>query len=105
MMHFVSGAIRTANNHNNPYEVDVKNGLSYTPSQMASLTAQGKATSLESLAGFVDNRPLADNEPLPIEFRRGVDMNDAYEAEKHSRGKIKRLNDSVARGSDANTSK
>lgn len=105
MMHFVGGAIRTANNQNNPYECDVKNGLSYTPSQMASLTAQGKATSLESLSGFVDNRTLADSEPLPMEFRRGVDMNDAYEAEKRSRGKIKRLNDSVAHGSDANNVK
>lgn len=73
------------------HEVGVKNGLSYTPSEMNEMTAKGKAVSLDALSGSSYFETAPDNMPLPIHMQRGVDMNDAFEQQYESHENISRF--------------
>lgn len=76
------------------YVVDVTpvtQNLSITPSDMLEQTNHGFAVSSQldsSMFSDGDTSPYVD---LPLELRRGVDINDAWQASKDARQKIRKL--------------
>lgn len=62
-------------------------GLAYTPSDMARMSDRGISISSMNDQNFYDGSPSAKFD-VPIELRRGVDVNDAWNASRSSRRKI-----------------
>lgn len=87
-MIYTTPLVRPAQTPFQPFEIPTQNGLSYTPSQMNSLTSQGRATSLATMESSAYYQDGTLNEPLPLEFIRGASMNDAFEMEMDSREKV-----------------
>lgn len=71
-------------------EEAVQDNLAYTPSQMMQLAADGIPVSTQSVAAlsFDDGTRKLDFEPL-MEFRRGVEMTDLWEARQDVKAKMK----------------
>lgn len=98
-MHFTRHGMVFAHNENKPHEVDVPQGLAYTPAEMLTKTQRGSSISLDSLAPYAE---YDTNESLrmDLEDTRGVDMNDVWEASQIAaekvtsmhRGMVKELN-------------
>ena len=82
------------NNANLPNEKVVNPNLAITPSQMERLTREGKSIQMHSLDGsmFYDNLPVS--EPIPLEYTRGIDDNDAWEASVESQKKLRKFKQS-----------
>lgn len=76
------------------HEVRVKDGLSYTPAEMNDLTAKGRSVSLETLSGL-SYFEAVDGDTLPIHMQRGVDLNDAFEAQYDSHEKMSKFKHSL----------
>ena len=62
-------------------------GLAYTPSDMARLSERGVSVSTVNDQLFYDGSPAASFD-IPIEMRRGVDANDAWNASRSARRRI-----------------
>lgn len=71
-------------------EIPVQGGLAYTPSKMMQLAQDGIPISTQTAAGvqYDDGYRKLDFEPL-MEFRRGVDITDVWEADMDARQKVK----------------
>lgn len=68
----------------------VQNGLAVTPSQMMELASQGIPISPNNLGlGFEEGVSDLDFTP-PLQYQRGIDIGDLYEAREDSKAKIKR---------------
>lgn len=73
-------------------EAVVQNGLALTPSDMDRMRMLGQPITTQQLQSVVYQNDCPDwNEPSP-EFKRGVDMNDLYEARRSSvsKGRVAR---------------
>lgn len=84
--HRVSSAPLTFYEPINP-DLTVKNNLAVTPSQMADLTERGVAVSSSNLQ-FDEGSPNPSS-VVPIDARRGVDVNDVWQAQQSSRKKLR----------------
>lgn len=84
--------------HDEPV-VAVVNDLAVTPADMHQMTARGIPISAQNESLFYDGDTLSSVE-LDLEYRRGIDVNDLWDAEKDSRSKILSLRNKV---SDSNT--
>lgn len=62
-------------------------GLAFTPAQMAKMAEKGIPISTQSADQFVDGS-LNPSFDIPIEDRRGVDVNDVWNASKDAKAKI-----------------
>lgn len=62
-------------------------GLAYTPSDMARMSERGISVSSVNDQLFYDGSPAAKFD-VPIELRRGVDVNDAWNASRTARRRI-----------------
>ena len=73
------------------HESETQPNLSYSPADMANMTAQGRAVSSQNLEhlAFFDGTGDSDNLPLP--FCRGVDLNTLWEDAQNTRTKVRRL--------------
>ena len=70
-------------------ETSVDSSLAITPAQMANLTASGRAVSMASLEGvsfFTNEQDVRD---MPIEYTRGIDVNEVWAASRTSDKRIK----------------
>lgn len=63
---------------NQPYEESVQSGLSYSPADMARLTAENRAVHMQELASIQYHDNLPPDAPVPAELRRGADENDLW---------------------------
>lgn len=88
---------RPANIVLHEHESEVKNGLCVTPADMERMTAGNKAVSAQSLAQYVYNMGYENPSDLPIAYRRGVDINVAWEAQQQFKGKVKVMRSHKAR--------
>lgn len=82
------------NNSNQTGEKLVNGTLAITPSQMERLTREGKSIQLHALDGsmYYDDMPdCTDITDVPIEYRRGMDENDAWEASVTSNEKLRKF--------------
>lgn len=82
----------------------VQAGLSLSPSQIERMTQQGHAAALGSLDGnqYYDNLPAGAD--VPIEDRRGVDLNIIWRESKSAQKKINDARTQVAISERARTS-
>lgn len=71
-----------------PGESKVQSNLALTPAQMEQMTFQGRAIASQSLELFAQYPRLPLQDGLPLEFRRGVDINTAWEAQQVAREKV-----------------
>lgn len=62
-------------------------GLAFTPAQMAKMAEKGIPISTQSADQFVDGT-LNPSFDIPIEERRGIDVNDVWNASKDAKAKI-----------------
>lgn len=68
----------------------VQNGLAVTPSQMLELAQKGVPISPNNLGlGFEEGVSDLDFEP-PLNYRRGVDLGDLFEAREDVKSKVKK---------------
>lgn len=69
-------------------DIEVQAGLSLSPSEIENLTNKGRAASLGSLDGnaYYDNLPAGAE--VPLEARRGTDLNTVWESSKDAQKKI-----------------
>lgn len=75
--------------------------MAITPSQIATLTSEGKSISMHQLDGSLFYPQLADG-VLPMEFQRGVDMNDCWEESERASEKVREFTkQKIAKGSTA----
>lgn len=71
-------------------ETEVQSGLAVTPSQMLEMSQQGIPISPQNLGlGYEEGVSALDFEP-PLQYKRGIDMNDLFEARENSKNKIKK---------------
>lgn len=71
-----------------PSDVPVQNGLALTPAQMSDLMQRGLPISSANLGlQYEEGVSHLDFEP-PLEHRRGVDINDMYEAREDVRSRF-----------------
>lgn len=70
-------------------ESQVNSRLAITPAQMQSMTLAGKSVAVQSLEGvsYYDNSPSVDD--MPLEYVRGIDDNDLWNASLDSKRKLK----------------
>ena len=77
------------NTHLEELESTVDSSLAITPSQMANLTSAGRAVSMASL----ENQSFFTNEvdvrDMPLEYTRGIDMNEVWAASRTSEKRVK----------------
>lgn len=72
------------------YEQHVQNGLSLTPEQMGEMASKGVPISTANLGvGYQDGVSKLDFQP-PLEYTRGIDMNDLWQANKDVSAKLKK---------------
>lgn len=82
--------IKVTNARRKDYERVVQNGLAVTPSDMQVLAAKGIPVSPQNLGlGYQDGVSKLDFQP-PIEYTRGVDINDLWEARQQVKDKVRR---------------
>lgn len=80
--------IKFVDNHSEPYEKKTNpRNLAITPSQIANLTADGKAVSMHQADGAL-YYPECNEDVLPLEFQRGIDINDCWEESQSSTAKV-----------------
>lgn len=65
--------------------------MAITPSDIDRLTADGKATCMHQLDGMLYYPDLPEGNELPLEYVRGVDENDCWEASQESSEKIQKF--------------
>lgn len=79
-------------------KTDVRPGLSYTPAQMAEMVSRGIPVSNFTSEQFDDGTSSRQFEDLLLENTRGVDINDAWNAQQDARKKFR-----AAHQNDINT--
>lgn len=62
--------------------------LAMTPARMNQLTAEGRTTSMHQLDGSLYYPNLGEG-VMPLEFTRGIDENDAWEASQRAQKKVR----------------
>ena len=62
--------------------------MSITPAMVNKLTSEGKATAMEQMSGAL-YYPNVGEGVMPLEFQRGVDINDCWEASFHANRKVR----------------
>lgn len=67
----------------------VQPGLSLTPSEIEHLTARGQAAAVGSLESAMYFDPVnIDKNDIPVQYRRGVDLNTVWRASRNASKKI-----------------
>lgn len=75
-------------------EPEVQSGLAMTPAQMFDMALKGLPVTTHNLGVTYDEGySKLDFEP-PLEYRRGVDIGDLYEARMDAKSKMRKLRDS-----------
>ena len=69
------------------YEKPVQNGLALTPQKVKELTEKGIAVSTQN-QGFYDDSQFSDSWFIEPQFRRGCDMNTAWEITQRMQSKM-----------------
>lgn len=88
---------------NKAWESDVQSGLSYTPAEMAGLTAQHRAVQMQAFEPFSVFDNLRADMPTPMDYKRGVDENDLWNAAGDTKDRLKQYADlQVLRHATAN---
>lgn len=82
-------------------DVKVQPGLSLSPSQIERLTAQGHAAALGSLDGYEYYDSLPPGADVPIEDKRGVDINVIW---RHSKAAQQKINEARQKANMQQTS-
>lgn len=95
--------ITFANNDYLPNEKKVNPvNLSIRPADIANLTAEGRATCQAALLGSL-HYPNINDDVLPFEMHRGVDLNDAWEASQEANDKVREVVEAMAEKSNIQT--
>lgn len=71
------------------HEPQVLSNLAVTPADMENMTVQGKAIASAQLEPYAYYPPLTAADGLPLDFRRGVDINTAWEASQDAKSKVR----------------
>lgn len=77
-----------------PDEMEVQSGLAMTPSQMYDMAQKGLPITTRNLGVTYDEGYSKLDFDPPLEYRRGVDLGDLYEARMDAKSKMRRLRDS-----------
>lgn len=72
------------------YEPIVQNNLAVTPEQLAEMTAKGIPISTNNLSGGFEETTTSGHD-VPMEFQRGVDLNDVWNAKETAKKKARKL--------------
>ena len=88
----VSSALRSEN------DPIVQNGLSVTPAEMMQLTKAGFAIGAQNARMLAEVKSMAVGD-VPLEYRRGFDMADGYQAMMSVHQKAHKLRDGLVDGS------
>lgn len=64
--------------------------MSISPGDIMRLTQEGRSVSLHQLDGSLFYPNLADD-VMPLEFRRGIDENDCWEASEEASEKVRKF--------------
>lgn len=76
--------------HRDSTDEPVQNGLAVTPSQMLELSQRGIPVAPNNLGlGYQEGVSDLDFEP-PLNYRRGIDIGDLYEAREDIKSKIRK---------------
>lgn len=75
----------------------VQNGLSISPREMMDLTRQGFAIGAQNARMLQEVKSMAVGE-VPLEFRRGFDMADGYQAQQSVRDKARQVRSKLMDG-------
>lgn len=91
MAHFKNPRkLHTCNIHRGENDPIVQNGLSLTPAQMLELTRQGFSISAQNARMLSEVRPDSFARlDVPLEFRRGFDIADGYQAQQEVHRKVR----------------
>lgn len=86
-----STVTRRCDCRNKSDETDVNSRLAITPAQMMQMTNAGRAVSMASMDSFAyfDNAPSVDD--MPLEYTRGIDENQLWDASIASKRKFKKF--------------
>lgn len=87
-----------------PDEPVVQNGLAVTPAQMMELTQSGFSISAQNLNALEAADPSDKDFYVPVQYRRGSDLADVYEAAQEVRRKVKKAVQKVDSGEIADLS-
>lgn len=79
------------------HESEVKNGLCVTPADMERMTVGNRAVSAQALSQYVYNLGFDEPSDLPLAYRRGIDMNIAWEAQEQFKSKVRSMRSHKAR--------
>lgn len=82
VIHFFDNSCQSYEHKTNPIN------LSLRPSDINRLTAEGKSVSMHQLDGYLGYPDIASG-VMPLEFVRGVDENDCWEASQKAKNKVK----------------
>lgn len=75
LIHFAKTDYQSFEKKTNPRNMSIR------PADIAKLTSEGKATCMASLTGAL-HYPNVQDDILPFEMHRGVDLNDCWEQEQ-----------------------
>ena len=82
--------IFTFDNSNKEGEKSVNpRNMSVRPSDIAKLTSEGRATCQQALSDAL-HYPNIQDDVLPLEYTRGVDSNDVWEAQQEAQEKVRK---------------
>lgn len=83
--------VRFAHARRREYERAVQGGLSLTPAEMMEMAKKGQPIAAGApLQETFDNTPQGDFY-VPMETRRGIDINDLFGAQMESKSKLRKL--------------
>lgn len=86
---YVNGSVRVSYARRKPYERSVQNGLSVTPAEMFQAAKEGIPIAASQLSqASYDNTPQ-DDFYVPLDCRRGIDINDMFSAKMTGKEKVK----------------
>lgn len=84
------------------WEEKVQSGLSYSPADMARLTAENRAVKMQELQTFQYHDSLPPDAPIPLDWRRGVDENDLWNEAGNTHDKLIDYNNKKKRSQKTN---
>ncbi len=97
LIHFANTDYQLYEKKTNPRNMSIR------PADIAKLTAEGKATCMASLAGAL-HYPNVQDDVLPFEMHRGIDLNDCWEAEQTAQETVKKGMADIAAKNNQQTS-
>lgn len=74
-------------------DIDVQNGLAITPSQMYDMAQKGIPVAAQNLGIMYDEGYSELDFTPPLEYRRGIDIADAFEARMDAKAKLRKQRD------------